>query len=406
MKSVFRERCSCVSRLKGMTRWVLSWAVLLLVTPASTQLLGSFMGQLGTPDQSLLGDDWYVLTPSEMPAIPLEGATVSVLDCGENCPQPVMTDAAGWFEFPSYSADTARLRFEPPACAEAAPECEPLEPREETLANGGRTVLGAKWPAGVEDTVLRYMPSIEGTVYIKWNGEFTGRLAGACGSAGTWAIRINEKCRSDAFNEYRTFVHEIVHTYERRLRNACWNQRRDVDGWILQENWLRAYEVDRSFLSENGLPLREPDAYKLDEYSRSRETLAWFASDYFTPEALMLQWPYYGYHCDSTGCRPSETGDFLTYRELETYAPNRYGYFEKIVFGRYLDEKQWNRDHPDGEEWPGLCEAPPFDEDDNDSNSGGGVVWPFGSKSSYGHRNLSYTPEDPGPAICSLPDHR
>ena len=150
--------------------------------------------------------------------------------------------------------------------------------------------------------------------------------------------------------------------------------------------------------------LREPDAYRLDEYSRSRETLAWFAEEYFTPEALTLQNPWYGYHCDSTGCRPSETGGLKTYRELEVYAPHRYAYFEKIVFERYLDEKQWNREHPGGEEWPGLCEAPSFDEDEEDSDSGGGVVWPFGSKSFSSPASLSYSPEDPRPAICSFPD--
>ena len=52
----------------------------------------------------------------------------------------------------------------------------------------------------------------------------------------------------------------------------------DIDGWILQENWLGAYEADRRFLAENGsLPLQEPEAQQLGEYSGARETLAWFA---------------------------------------------------------------------------------------------------------------------------------
>ncbi len=405
MKGDSVQRSSCASRLTDMTRWALAGAALFCSLPSSAQPNGAFGGQLGALDPSLLGEDWYRLTPSEMPAIPLEGVTVSVLDCGEDCPEPVMTDAAGWFEFPGLNSETARLRFEPPTCAEDDPECEPLEPREENLTNGGRTVLGAKWPAGVEDTVLRYLPSIAGTIYIKREGEIPG-LPGASGSASSWTVWVNGRWGWTEFGEYRTFVHEIVHTYEMRLRNACWNQRRDVDGWILQENWLRAYEADRSFLSGNGLSLREPDAYELDEYSRSRETLAWFAEDYFTPEAMMLRWPYYGTICDESGCRASENGDFLTYRELDTYAPNRYGYFEKIVFQRYLDEKQWRRDNPDGEEWPGLCEAPLFDQDEDDSNSGGSVVWPFGSKSSKALRSPSYSVDDPGPAICMLPDHR
>jgi hypothetical protein len=387
-----------------MSRWVLVGTVLLCGLPSSAQQNGTFSGQLGALDPSMLGEGWSGLRPSEMPAVPLEGATVSIVDCEEDCPQPVMTDAAGWFTIPDIEEETLRLHFEPPICADDAPECEPLEPREETLSKGGRTVLGAKWPAGVEDTVLRYMPSIAGAIYIKREGGIPG-IPGACGSVSSrGTIIINDHCWSDPFNEYRTFVHEAVHLYEIRLGMACRSQTPDVDGWVLQEDWLRAYDADRIYREENGLPLRDPTTYNLDERRKAMETLAWFASDYFTPEALMLQWPYYGYHCDSTGCRPSKTGGLKTYRELEQYAPNRYAYFERIVFERYLDEKQWRRNNPDGGEWPGLCEAPPFDEDEEDSDSGGGVVWPFGSKSSSIPASLSYYPEDPGPAICSFPD--
>lgn len=399
------QRSSCASRLTDMTRWALAGAVLLCALPTSALRNGAFSGQLGALDPSMLGEDWWRLRPSEMPAIPLEGATVSVLDCGEDCPDPVLTDAAGWFEFPGLTSETARLRFEPPACAEDYPDCERLEPREETLANGGRTVLGAKWPAGIEDTVLRYMPTVAGTIYIRQEGEIP-RLPGASGGAGIHAVWVNGRWGWTEFREYSTFVHELVHVYEYRLRQACWRQAPESNGWILQENWLRAYEADRVYREENGLVMREPDTEDMAERSKAMETLAWFADEYFTPEALTLQNPWYGTDCDSTGCRPSKTGQLKTYRELETYAPNRYGYFEKIVFERYLNEKQWRRDNPDGEEWPGLCEAPPFDEDEDDSNSGGGVVWPFGSKSSKALSNLSYTPEDPGPAICSFPDHR
>ena len=56
------------------------------------------------------------------------------------------TDAAGWFTIARLGRETALLRFDPPACGEDDMECEPLEPRQEVLENGGRTVLGAKWP--------------------------------------------------------------------------------------------------------------------------------------------------------------------------------------------------------------------------------------------------------------------
>ena len=137
--------------------------------------------------------------------------------------------------------------------------------------------------------------------------------------------------------------------YEFQLRLACWHQNQEIDGWVLQEDWLRAYEADRRLLEERGLPLREPDAHDLDEYKRARETLAWFAEDYFTPEALVLQWPWYG-----------TSTQLKTYRELEQYAPNRYAFFERLVFARYLDRKSWERAHPDAaEDWPGMCEPFP-----------------------------------------------
>ena len=249
--------------------------------------------------------------------------------------------------------------------------------------------------------MLRYMPSVAGTIYIKREGEIPG-LPGAAGAGATWAVWVNGRWGWGAFNEYRTFVHEIVHTYEFRLSRTCWHQRPDVKGWILQEDWLRAYEADRRFIEDNGLPLREPDAFELTEYKRARETLAWMAEEYFTPESLMLQNPWYGTRCDSSGCRPSKTGQLKTYRELEQYAPNRYAYFEKLVFERYLDEKQWRRDNPDGEEWPGLCEAPPFEpEQDNEPDKPPGVIWPFAKS----YSSLSYDWNDPPPVKCSLELH-
>ena len=370
-----------------------------------TALAQPFEGQVGRLDEALLGQDWGRLTPAEMPAIPLEGVTVSVLDCEEPCPEPVVSDAAGWFTFPDLARESALLHFEPPACAEDDLECEPLEHREEVLPNGGRTVLGAKWPAGVEDTVLRYMPSVAGTIYIKREGEIPG-LPGAGGAAGTWAVWFNARHGWEAFREYRTFVHEIVHTYEMRLFDACWRQRPIGRGWILQENWLRAYEADRRLLEENGLPLREPDGDSLDELSLAMETLAWFAEDYFTPEALMLEWPGRYRICGPAGCRPGLDLDFKTYRELEAYAPNRYHYFERIVFERYLDEKKWLRDNPDGQEWPGLCEAPPFEsESDPEPDKPPGVIWPFAAASKAAPWSRSeHPPLDPPPLNCSIGD--
>ena len=91
----------------------------------------------------------------------------------------------------------------------------------------------------------------------------------------------------------------------------------------------------------------------------ARETLAWFAEDYFTPEALALQWPGRNRICDSSGCRPGKDENFKTYRELEQYAPNRYAFFERLVFARYLDRKSWERAHPEEEDWPGMCEPFP-----------------------------------------------
>ena len=151
-----------------------------------------------------------------------------------------------------------------------------------------------------------------------------------------------------------------MHVYEFQLRLACWHENQEINGWILQEDWLRAYEEDRQILEENGLTLREPDAHELDEYNRARETLAWFAEDYFTPEALTLEWPGRNRICDSSGCRPGKDEKFKTYRELEQYAPNRYAFFERLVFARYLDRKSWERAHPDdAEDWPGMCEPFP-----------------------------------------------
>ena len=329
-----------------MLRWARFWAVLLLAAPALAQPQLDFQGYVGRLDAVQLGEDWYTLTPATMPSLPLAAATVTVLDCEEDCPAPVKTDASGWFTIPGLAMESALLRFAPPACAEADLECEPLEPRQEVLPNGGRTVLGAKWPAGVEDTILRYMPSVAGAIYIKREAEIPER-PGAAGSASPWVVWVNGIHGWQPFLETRVFLHELMHLYEFRLRRACWHQTMDIDGWVLEENWLRAYEADRSFLAENGLSLLEPDTNTMSEYSRARETLARFAEDYYTPEALMLQWRE----------RPTSART-LTHRELEQYAPNRYAWFERLVFGRYLDRKSWMRANPDAESWPGMCSPP------------------------------------------------
>ena len=132
--------------------------ILLFLQLASTVLPAlDFDGQVGRLDEAQLGMDWRRLVPGEFPILPLEGVRVSVLDCGEDCPDPVRTDPAGWFSF-SDLASPSRLRFDPPECAADDPECEPLEPREVERASGARTALGAKWPRGIEDSMLRYMP--------------------------------------------------------------------------------------------------------------------------------------------------------------------------------------------------------------------------------------------------------
>ena len=374
-----------------MARWTRFLVFALIGWPAAGQ---PFEGQIGRLDEALLGDDWYRLTPSEMPSIPLEGVTVSVFDCEEHCPDPAVSDAAGWFTFPDLAAETARLHFEPPVCPGDDPECEPLEPREEVLPNGGRTVLGAKWPAGIEDTILRYMPLIAGTIYIKWEGQIPGRSLNACGSASTWMVIINERCRTDTLDEYDTFSHELMHVYERRLRRACWYGHQDINGYVLEESWLRAYEADRVFREENDLALQERDLEGRGDNWKARESLAEFSERYFTPEALVLQSPRY-----------ETSPSLMTYREIEAYAPNRYAYFELIVFERYLDEKQWLRDNPNGEEWPGLCEAPPLESDQEPEEDDTGHRWPFptASKASPWSRS-EYPPIDPPPLNCSIGD--
>ena len=69
-----------------MCRWPRFWAVLLLAAPALAQPSLDFQGYVGRLDAVQLGEDWYTLTPATMPSLPLAAATVTVLDCEEDCP--------------------------------------------------------------------------------------------------------------------------------------------------------------------------------------------------------------------------------------------------------------------------------------------------------------------------------
>ena len=348
----FVQRRPAPNRLTDMARFARFWVVLLAAAPALAQAPpADFQGQVGRLDELLLGEDWYTLSPAEMPSIPLAGVTVRVLECEEDCPAPVQTDAAGWFTFTGLGMDSALLSFTPPPCAEDDSECEPLEPRQEVLANGARTVLGAKWPAGIEDTMLRYMPLVAAAIYIKREGEIPGKNNTA-GSASQWAVWVNGALGWGEFSERSTFLHELMHHYEFRLRLACWYENQDIDGFILHESWLRAYESDRLHRELNGLPLRERSLSHFSDKRQAQESLADFAEHYFMPEALS----------HGQRSRPGVQEQVTGYREIEQYAPNRYVYFEQLVFQPYIDEKRWRRKYPDGGEWPGMCRPPILDQ--------------------------------------------
>ena len=335
-----------------MARFARFWVVLLAAAPALAQAQAppaDFQGQVGRLDEMLLGEDWWQLSPAEMPSIPLAGVTVHVLDCAGDCPAPVQTDAAGWFTFPGLGMDSALLSFTPPPCADDDSECEPLEPRQEVLANGARTVLGAKWPAGIEDTMLRYMPLTAGAIYIKRKGAIPGKNDTA-GAASQWAVWVNGRKGWDEFGERNVFLHELMHHYEFRLRLACWQENQDIDGFILHGSWLRAYEADMLFLEAHGLPLRERSLSHFSEQRQAQESLADFAEEYFMPEALSQNQRRFAF-----GGGGQVVVQVNGYREIEQYAPNRYVYFEQLVFQRYLNEQRWRREYPDGPDWPGLC---------------------------------------------------
>ena len=267
----FQQRCQAPSRLMNMSRY--AWILLLLRLAATPLWAQEFTGQVGRIDEDLLGLDWYRLRQGEFPILPIEGVRVSVLDCDADCPAPVLSDAAGGFRFADLESP-ARLRFDPPECDAGDAECKPLQPREVERQSGARTALGAKWPDLVVDVMQRFMPSVADALYVKREGEIPG-LPGAGGSASKELVWVNGRHGWVTFLEIGTFIHELTHVFELRLRSACWRENQDIDGWVLQESWLQAYDADRARLERLGMSLREPEGYNLTGYRRGLETLAW-----------------------------------------------------------------------------------------------------------------------------------
>ena len=206
------------------------------------------------------------LRQGEFPILPVEGVRVSVLDCEPACPDPVLSDPAGGFRFTDLASPT-RLRFDPPECEADDPECEPLQPREVKRQTGARTTLGSKWPDLVVDVMQRFMPSVADALYVKREGEIPS-APGAAGAASNEVVWVTGRHGWEPFQEFTTFVHELTHVFERRLRIACLRENRDVDGWVLQESWLQAYDADRVRMERLGIPLSEPDGYNLSGWRR------------------------------------------------------------------------------------------------------------------------------------------
>ncbi|MDE0166736.1 MAG: hypothetical protein OXL36_16695 [Bryobacterales bacterium] len=327
-----------------MTRLAL---ILPLMQLAAASLLAQeFSGQVGRIDEELLDENWYKLGPGEFPIIPLQGVRVKVIDCQPDCPIPVHTDSAGWFSIPDLPSP-ARLQLEAKDCPVNDFECEPLEPREVEVESGARTALGAKWPDGISDTMLRYMPLVAGALYVTRSGEIP-LVPGAAGSASRMIVWSNGRNSGHPYGEKQTFLHELMHLYERRVRQACWYENQEVNGLVLHESWLVAYDADRALLQESGQPLRERDGYEMETRSRAAETLADFTQFYFIDDALTLEW-----RKDRI-----EYWKHMTHDELEQYAPHRYEWFELMVFGRYFDQKSYQRANPGASTWPGMCLPP------------------------------------------------
>ena len=322
-----------------------AWILLLLplaATPVSAQ---EFSGQVGRIDEAQLGLDWWRLRQGEFPILPLEGVRVSALDCEPACPDPVLSDPAGGFRFADL-ASPARLRFDPPECEAEDQECEPLQPREVERQTWARTALGAKWPDLVVDVMQRFMPSVADALYVKREGEIPDR-EGASGSASNDVVWVNGRYGWAPFLEIGTFIHELMHVFELRLRLACWRENRDVDGWVLQESWLEAYDADRARMERLGIPLREAEGYNLTGYRRGLETLAWFADTYLMPDHLTLEWR-----------KDHQSLQSMTHAEFEEYAPNRHDWFERMLYGRSIERRSYLEAHPGATSWPGMCEPP------------------------------------------------
>ena len=139
-------------------------------------------------------------------------------------------------------------------------ECEPLEPREEVL---DQTAAARSWErSGQKESRTRSCATCRLSPTRSTSGvkaKFP-EVPGASGVAGQWAVWVNGRHGWRPYLTTRTFLHELMHVYEFQLRLACWHENQEIDGWILHEDWLRAYEADRRLLEESGLPLREPDA--------------------------------------------------------------------------------------------------------------------------------------------------
>ncbi len=316
--------------------------LLLTAAPLAAQ---EFAGQVGRIEEALLSFDWWKLRPGEFPILPVAGVRVSVLDCGTDCPDPVLSDPTGRFRFFEL-ASPARLRFDPPECPVNDFECEPLQPRVVERQDGARTALGAKWPDLVVDLMQRFMPSVADALYVKREGEIPNS-PGASGSANIEVVWINGRHGWRPSRELNIFLHELMHVFELRLRRSCRQEKQDVQGLVLQESWLQAYDADRARLERLGLPLRELEGYNLMGNRRGSETLAWFADSYLLPDRMTLE-------------LRKRTSSFLymTHAELEEYAPYRIDWFERMLYGRSVDRRSYLQANPGASSWPGMCEPP------------------------------------------------
>ena len=322
-----------------------TWILLLLQLAGVPARADDFTGQVGRIDEAQLGLDWWRLRQGEFPILPVEGVRVSAIDCEPACPDPVLSDPAGGFRFADL-ASPAWLRFDPPECADDDHECEPLQPREVARQTGARTALGAKWPDLVVDVMQRFMPSVADALYVKREGDIP-TSPGASGSASTDVVWVSGKLGWPPFLEIGTFIHELMHVFERRLRNACLRENRDIDGWVLQESWLQAYDEDRARMERLGIPLREPEGYNLTGPIRGNETLAWFATMYLRPDHLIIDWR-----------KKIPQNKSMTHAELEEYAPYRIDWFERMLYGRSIERRSYLAAHPGATTWPGMCEPP------------------------------------------------